>query len=125
VDALRLVLSDDAVAESGARKKVEDSISVGALSLLVAEAFRSRIPLHPAVKSGTGRDIDSIITNDVALCDRKGSDWERESVRRTSGQVCLGCVWVAFDLVLTLVDSNCLNQRWGDRGDGGYGVKMT
>lgn len=121
VNALRLIFSDNAVAESRARKKVEDSIGVGALSLLVAEALRPRVPLHLAVESLPGADVDGIVGDDVTLGHGESGDREGESVRRAGRQVGLGRVWLAFDFVLALVDGCCLDQSRGDGGDGGGG----
>lgn len=121
VDTFRLVLSNDAVTEGGARKKVEDSISVGALGLFVAEALWSRVSLHLAIKGGSSCNVDSIIGNNVALRYGECGDREGESVRWAGRQVGLSGIGLAFDLILSLVDSSCLKQCRRDGSDGSSG----
>jgi hypothetical protein len=121
MNTLRLILSNNAVAQSRAKKKIEHSISVSALGLLVAEARWSRVPLHLAVKGGSSWDVDGIVSDNITLCHRESRHGERESMRRTGRQVGLGSIWCTFDFVLALVDSGCLDQRWGDGCDGGGG----
>lgn len=121
VDSLRLILSNDTVAQSGARKKVEDGISVGALSLFIAEARGSRVPLHLAVESSSSWDVDGVVGDNIALCHRESGHRERESMRRTGREIGLGSIWCAFDFVLSLVNSGSLNQRRRDGCDGGSG----
>ena len=110
VYTLGLVFSDDAIAQSRTGKKVEDSVGIGALSLFIAEAGRSRVPLHLAVEGGSSRDVDGVVGDNIALCHGESGHRERESVRRTGRQVGLSSIWCAFDLVLSLVDSDCLDQ---------------
>lgn len=118
---LRLILSNNAVAKSRPRKKVEHSVGIGTLSLFVAEARRSRVPLHLAIESSPSRDVDSIVGDNIALCNGESGDWEGKSMRRTGRKVGLGGVWFAFDFVLALVDGGCLDQCRGDGGEGGSG----
>jgi hypothetical protein len=112
VHTLRLILSNDAVAQSGARKKVEDGISVSALSLLVTEACGSRVSLHLAIESSSSWDVDGVVGDNITLCHRESRHGERESMRWTGRKVSLGSIWCAFNFVLALVDGGCLNQRW-------------
>lgn len=121
VHALRLVFSNDAVAKGGAWKKVEDSIGIRALSLFIAEARGSRVPLHLAIEGRSSCDIDGIVGDDISLCNRECSDGEGKSVGRSGREISLGSVWLAFDLVLSFVDGSCLKQSRGDGGDGSSG----
>ena len=121
VNTLRLILPNDAVAQSRTREKVEDGISVSALSLFVAEARGSRVSLHLAIESGSGGNVDGVVGDNIALCHGESGHRERESMRRTGGEISLGSIWCALDFILSLVDSGCLDQRWRHGCDGGSG----
>jgi len=108
---LRLILSNDAIAQRRPRKKVKHSISISTLGLFVAEARGSRVPLHLAIEGSSRLDIDSVVGDNIALCHGESRHREGESMRRTGRQISLGSVWRAFDFVLTLGDSGCLDQR--------------
>jgi hypothetical protein len=121
VNTLRLILSNDAVAQSRTRKKIEDGISVSALSLFVAETRGSRVSLHLAIESSSSWNVDGVVGDNIALCHGESGHREGESMRRTGGEVSLGSIWCAFDFVLSLVDSGCLDQRWRDGCESGSG----
>ena len=112
VNTLRLILPNDAVAQSRTREKVEDGISVSALSLFVAEARGSRVSLHLAIESSSSWNVDGVVGDNIALCHGESGHRERESMRRTGGEISLGSIWCALDFILSLVDSGCLDQRW-------------
>jgi hypothetical protein len=74
VDTLRLILSNNAVTQSGTREKVENSISISALSLFVTETRRSRVSLHLAIEGSSRLDVDGVVGDNIAL--GKGIDEE-------------------------------------------------
>jgi hypothetical protein len=59
VNTLRLVLANDDVLNGRSTQKVEDSVGICALSLLVAGAWRKLVTLHLSVEDLTRIDVAS------------------------------------------------------------------
>ncbi len=71
VDTLRLVLANDDIPDGSPRHKVEDSIGIGSLSLLVTAAFDTLVALHLPIKGLTRVDVHGLIEDNSLL-----RDWE-------------------------------------------------
>lgn len=96
MDALCLVLSDDDISNSGSGHKIEDGISVSALSLLIATTFRTLVTLHLAIKNLSRHDVLGILEDHSLLRHRELCDGKREAGRRSLTKVSLSSVTITL-----------------------------
>lgn len=107
VDALRLVLSDDHVADRRARHEIEDSIGISSLSLLVAAALDTFVALHLSVKGLAGVDVHGLVEDDRLLGDRELDTRERKARSRTATKVSLSGICTALRTIAILATAKC------------------
>jgi len=80
MDTLGLVLANDDIPDSRTRQKVEDSVGISALGLLVAAALRTLVTLHLSIEDLARLDIHGLIEHHSLLGDwefqhREGKSW--------------------------------------------------
>lgn len=109
MDALRLVLTDNDVLDGGSRHKIEDSISISSLSLLVAAALYTLVTLHLPVKGLPRVDVHGLVEHDGLLSNREFDTREREARWWSSAEVALSGICTALRSIalLVLATSQC------------------